>query len=128
MNHSKLTPNLIVSDVAASMQFYCDVLGFTRGFTVPDEKPYVFGSVTHGSIEIFFNERQSVAAELPELGKGTGGALTLFIETEDLEAMYQRAKQAGAPIVMEPKDQFYGMREFILRDPEGWLVQFAMKI
>jgi catechol 2,3-dioxygenase-like lactoylglutathione lyase family enzyme len=47
---SKLTPNLIVDDVERSLCFYEDVLGFTRGFTVPEARPFVFGSVVSGSV------------------------------------------------------------------------------
>ena len=45
MNLKKLTPNLIVTNVEASLDFYCDVLGFQLGGTVPEAPPYVFGSV-----------------------------------------------------------------------------------
>ncbi len=128
MKHTKLTPNLIVADVSRSVAFYCDVLGFERGMSVPDEPPFVFASVTHGGIEIFFNQQKAAAEDLAVFAGPIGGSLTLFIETDDLNAVYERAKKAGAPIAMEPKDQFYGMREFILRDPDGWMVQFAMRI
>ena len=42
---TKLTANLIVSDVARSVEFYRDVLGFGLGATVPDAAPYVFASL-----------------------------------------------------------------------------------
>jgi len=44
MKFQKLTPNLVVRDVAASMEFYRSVLGFQPAIKVPDEPPYVFGS------------------------------------------------------------------------------------
>ncbi|MGC4085823.1 MAG: hypothetical protein QM736_27785 [Vicinamibacterales bacterium] len=47
----KLTPNLIVADVVRSLAFYVDVLGFSRGMTVPDAEPFVFASVTSGTVE-----------------------------------------------------------------------------
>jgi len=55
---TKLTPNLIVSSVERSLAFYAGVLGFERGMTVPDAPPYAFASVTHGRVEIFFNQTQ----------------------------------------------------------------------
>ncbi len=51
----KLTPNLIVSSVEQSLAFYCDVLGFARTGTVPEQSPYVFAMVQSGPVEIFFN-------------------------------------------------------------------------
>ena len=64
MKVQKLTPNLIVRDVAASMAFYQTVLGLQPAIKVPDEPPYVFGSVSNGSVEIFFNEQKSVAGDV----------------------------------------------------------------
>jgi uncharacterized glyoxalase superfamily protein PhnB len=43
------------------------------------------------------------------------------VVVEDVDALYERAKAAGAEIVMEIADQPYGSRDFICRDPEGHL-------
>jgi uncharacterized glyoxalase superfamily protein PhnB len=37
----------------------------------------------------------------------------------DVDAHYERAKAAGAEIVMEPTDQDYGSRDYAARDTEG---------
>ena len=52
----KLTPNLVVDNVERSLAFYVEVLGFSRGMTVPDASPFVFAAVTSGDVEIFFND------------------------------------------------------------------------
>ena len=67
MKFQKLTPNLVVRDVTASMQFYKSVLGFQPAITVPDQPPYIFGSVTSGGVEIFFNDKNFVAQDHPAL-------------------------------------------------------------
>jgi catechol 2,3-dioxygenase-like lactoylglutathione lyase family enzyme len=78
---SKLTPNLIVADVERSLTFYTSVLGFERGFTVPEQSPFVFGSVVSGPIEIFFNERETATKEYPAFaGKPLGITGTMYIE------------------------------------------------
>jgi len=126
MKFRKLTPNLVVRDVAASMQFYCSVLGFQPAMKVPEQAPYVFGSVTNGTIEIFFNDQKAVAGEYPPLGaKPIGGALTLFMEVEGIEEVLAAVQKSKARIVMPLKQQFYGMREFAFEDPEGWIVTIA---
>src|SRR6266496_618779 len=123
MKFKKLTPNLVVRDVTASMEFYRSVLGFEPAIKVPDEPPFVFGSVTSGGVEIFFNDRKAVAEDYPALGaKPIGGSLTLFIEVEDIEAVMAAVEKSGARITMPLKEQFYGMREFAFEDPEGWVV------
>lgn len=129
MQLKKLTPNLVVRDVAASLNFYRTVLGFQPGFTVPDDPPYVFGSVTSGAVEIFFNDQKAVAEDYPALGaKPIGGSLTLFIEVDGIEEIFNKVQQQGLKITMAMKDQFYGMREFAFEDPEGWVITFAQRI
>ena len=39
---TSVTPNLVVKDVARSLAFYRDVLGFTVAMSVPDAEPFVF--------------------------------------------------------------------------------------
>ncbi len=129
MKVQKLTPNLIVRDVAASMAFYQTVLGLEPAIKVPDEPPYVFVSVSNGSVEIFFNDQKAVAADYPPLGaRPIGGSLTQFIEVEGIQEVMAAVQKAGAKIVMPVKDQFYGMREFAFEDPEGWIITIAERI
>ena len=129
MKFQKLTPNLLVRNVAASMDFYAKTLGFQRAITVPEQAPYVFGSVTNGAVEIFFNDQKAVAQDYPALGsKPIGGALTLFIEVEGIEQILAAVQKSGAKITLPLKDQFYGMREFAFEDPEGWELTIAERI
>ena len=128
MKFQKLTPNLVVRDVAAAMEFYRSVLGFQPAIKVPDQPPYVFGSVVSGSVEIFFNDQKAVAKEHPALGaKPIGGSCTLFIEVEGIEEILAAVQKANAKITMPLKQQFYGMREFAFEDPEGWEITLAEK-
>src|SRR5882724_6360165 len=119
---TKLTPNLVVADVERSLAFYTNVLGFERGFTVPEQLPFVFGSVVSGPIEIFFNERETAAKEFPLFaGKPPGLTGTMFIELEgkgNIERLYDRLKST-MPIVMPLVTQWYGTKEFAIADPDG---------
>jgi uncharacterized glyoxalase superfamily protein PhnB len=129
MKFQKLTPNLVVRDVTASMEFYQNVLGFQAGITVPEQAPYVFGSVVSGGVEIFFNDQKTVAQDYPALGaRPIGGSLTLFIEVEGIEQVLAAVQKHGARITMPLKEQFYGMREFAFEDPEGWVVTIAERM
>jgi uncharacterized glyoxalase superfamily protein PhnB len=129
MKFQKLTPNLVVRDVAASMDFYRSVLGFQPAITVPEQPPYVFASVASGAVEIFFNDQKAVAEDYPALGaKPIGGSLTLFIEVEGIEEILAVVQKSSAKISMPLKEQFYGMREFAFEDPEGWIVTIAERV
>ncbi len=125
----KLTPNLIVSSVERSLAFYTDVLSFTRAMTVPDQSPFVFASVTSGDVEVFFNDKSTVAKENPQFAGLSigGGGNTMFIEVEGVDALHDRI-QSQAPIVMAIHTQWYGMREFAITDPDGYVITFAERV
>jgi uncharacterized glyoxalase superfamily protein PhnB len=124
----KLTPNLLVASVERSLAFYESTLGFLRGMTVPDASPFVFGSVTSGAVEIFFNEANAAVKEYPAFGgKPIGATGTLFIEVDGVDALHDRLKPA-VKIVMPIVTQFYGMREFAIEDPDGYIITFAERV
>jgi uncharacterized glyoxalase superfamily protein PhnB len=124
----KLTPNLLVANVERSLAFYVDTLGFARGMTVPDESPLVFGSVTGGAVEIFFNDVATAVKEYPAFGgKPIGATGTMFIEVEGVDALHDRLK-ASVKIVMPIVTQFYGLREFAIEDPDGYVITFAERV
>jgi catechol 2,3-dioxygenase-like lactoylglutathione lyase family enzyme len=122
---TKLTPNLIVSDVGRSLAFYRDVLGFTVGATVPDASPYVFASVQSGPVEVFLNAPEPAIAEYPAFkDRPIGGTLTLFIEVVDIARAHESLKDR-VKIVMPLEHKWYGVTEFAFEDPDGYLITFA---
>ena len=121
----KLTPNLIVSSVEQSLAFYCDVLGFTKTGTVPDETPYVFAMVQSGPVEIFFNARGPAIEEYPALaGLAIGGTLTLYMEVSGVEKIYDELK-GRVNVTMPLEKKFYGVTEFAFTDPDGYVITFG---
>ena len=123
----KLTPNLIVSSVERSLAFYCDVLGFNRTMTVPDQSPYVFAAVQSGPVEIFLNDPGPAVEEYPAFaGKPIGGTLTLYIEVAGVEKVYAALK-ASVKVTMPLERKFYGVTEFAFEDPDGYVITFAEK-
>jgi uncharacterized glyoxalase superfamily protein PhnB len=125
---TKLTPNLLVASVERSLAFYVDTLGFERGMTVPDASPFAFASVTAGAVEIFFNDAAAAVKEYPGFaGKPIGATGTLFIEVEGVDALHDRL-QLRVTIVMPIESKFYGMREFAIEDPDGYVITFAERV
>ena len=56
---------------------------------------------------------------------GPGNGTSLYLVTDDPDALFERAKAAGATIEEGLTDRDYGSREFIARDPEGFLWCFG---
>jgi lactoylglutathione lyase len=122
---TKITPNLLVASVERSLAFYVDTLGFARGMTVPDASPFVFASVVAGPVEIFFNAAAVAVQEYPGFaGKPIGCTGTLFIEMQGVDALHDRLEPI-VKIVMPIVTKFYGMREFAIEDPDGYVITFA---
>jgi lactoylglutathione lyase len=124
----KLTPNLLVANVARSLAFYVETLGFARGMTVPDASPFVFAAVTSGDVEIFVNDAATAVKEYPAFaGKPIGATGTMYIEVEGVDALHERIK-SSVTITMPLVTQFYGMREFGILDPDGYVITFAERM
>jgi uncharacterized glyoxalase superfamily protein PhnB len=141
MKFSDVTPNLVVSSVERSLAFYRDVLGFSVSATVPEaspapsavEGPYAFAWMQRDGVSVFLNSVESVH-EHPDLAaRPIGGTATLFItiDADDPASgidMLFAAISARVRVVMGLKDQFYGMREFGIEDPDGYVIFFAQRI
>ena len=52
----------------------------------------------------------------------------LYVYVDDVDAHYEHARQAGATILAEPEDQFYGDRRYGAEDPEGHQWYFAQHV
>ena len=50
------------------------------------------------------------------------------ISTRVLDAHCERARAAGAEIIREPEDEFYGDRTYMAKDPEGHVWSFAQNL
>jgi uncharacterized glyoxalase superfamily protein PhnB len=128
MTFADVTPNLVVSDLDRSLAFYRDVLGFTVFATVPEQpgdgEPLAFAWMQRDTVNVFLN------SETASKMKASAGSGMLFITLEaadiasGIDALFAAVKDR-APVKMPLTDQFYGMREFIITDPDGYVVIFA---
>jgi lactoylglutathione lyase len=123
-----LTPNLVVSDIDRSLSFYRDLLGFSVVTTVPELEPFVFIWLRTGDVQIFLNAQPAAAAEYPELArKVVSGSWTMFIVTDAVDDLHT-SLSGKARVVMPLETKFYGMREFAIADPDGFVITFAEKV
>jgi lactoylglutathione lyase len=134
MKLTDITPNLVVHDIERSTAFYRDILGFSVVTSVPEQPPFVFVWLQRNDVKVFLNVASAVKDDLPELAaRPIGGTNTMFItlDAESLElgidALF-RSVQQTARVVMPLKDQFYGMREFGIADPDGYVLFFAQRL
>jgi lactoylglutathione lyase len=134
MKFTDVIPNLIVSDIDRSAAFYRDVFGFTTVTTVPEAAPFVFVWLQRDGVSVFLNAQAGVQEDLPELAaRPVGGTNTIFITLEadtpeaGIDALFG-AVEPKARVLMALKTQFYGMREFAVEDPDGYVITCAQKV
>jgi uncharacterized glyoxalase superfamily protein PhnB len=118
----KLTPVLVVDQVEPCAAFWTGALGFERTAEVPHGGELGFVMLQREAVEIMYQSRASVAADLPALAEGVHRTV-LYIEVADLDAV--AAAVAGAEVVQERRTTFYGMMEIGVREPGGNVVIFA---
>jgi PhnB protein len=117
--YHSVTPYLAVRNASAALDFYQKAFGATELMRMPDDQ----GRVAHAEIKIG-DSPIMLADEHPELdflgpeSRG-GSSVGLLIYTEDVDALFRRAMEAGATEVRPLKDEFYGDRTGTVRDPFG---------
>ncbi len=129
MKLETLTPNLMVEDVRQTINYYHGVLGFTTMYTIPEKGEELdWAMMKKDDVEIMFQREDSLKADLPEIRHETpGGGFTLFIKMKGVDEFYDELF-AAADVVDQLKNTFYDMREFTIRDINGYYLTFAEPI
>jgi len=119
------SPQIDVSDLDASIPFYRDVLGFSVEHTMPDDNgKLIHAGLRHGAVGLMLSRCENVAAAAdPERGAN----VTLYFEVDDaadLDPFFARVRDAGARMLQEPTDEFWGGRDWGVADPDGYRIFF----
>jgi uncharacterized glyoxalase superfamily protein PhnB len=121
----KLTPNLMVEDVARTLEFYREILGFDVITTLPEQEPFDFAIAQRDGVELMFQSRPSLSENVPALaGSPIGASQTFYIEVEGVRDLYQ-ALHDKVDIVVDFHTTFYGTQEFYFRDINGYILSFS---
>jgi len=126
-----IIPCLRYRDAPAAIEWLCETFGFSKHLVVPGDD----GSILHaqlsfgngmlmlGSVSRVENEYSKLVKQPDEIGGAQ--TQTVYAVVNDADAIYRSAKQGGARIAMEIKDQDYGGRGFSCYDLEGHLWSFG---
>jgi hypothetical protein len=119
----RLTPVLVVDAIEPCLPFWVDRLQFAKTTEVPHEGHTGFVILERDGIEIMYQSRASVAADVPPAATAPSGGTFLFLVVDDLNAV-EKALKGIKPIIPRRKT-FYGSEEIIVREPGGNTVTFA---
>ncbi len=111
-------PQLFVADVEASCRFFVEKLGFELSFTYGEPPFYALIYQDDARLNLRFVHSPVLdRREEPDL-------LAASIPVENLKELYLEYKAAAVPLHQGLKNQPWGKRDFIVRDPDGNLIHF----
>jgi lactoylglutathione lyase len=121
---------MYVEDVPRSLDFYERALGLKRRFL---HESGDYGELETGATALAFATHGLAASNLPDVYDGAtqnGGRppFEVCFVTEDVEGAYERAVEAGADAVTEPKTKPWGQDVAYVRDPDGNLIELASPV
>ena len=112
-----LAASLTVDDLAASVAWYRDVLGFTVARQYEREGVLKGVALTAGDVELLLNQDDGAKGEAREKGAG----FSLMITTvQPIDEVAARIRANGGVLDSEPVDTPWGARVFRVRDPNGF--------
>lgn len=117
-------PTFRYRNAAAMIDWLGKAFGFTVHARYGEGDDVRHAELTLGTSMIMLGNVRDDAYGRIVGGPNPGGKST-YIAVTDTDAVYERAKAAGANILEGPSDRDYGSRDFICADPEGNVWSFG---
>lgn len=128
MKFNKLIPELSVTDINKSKDFYTKVLGFKIEYERPEDK---FAFLSLGEAQLMIEEINN-NWNVGDLKYPFGNGINFQIDIEDIEGFVSNVKTQNVPLF---KDIFissyqcdgicYEEKEVLIQDPDGYLLRFS---
>ena len=140
MSRPALVPELYVSNLAASIKFYVDLLGFRIEYERPEEG---FVALSLGSAHLMLEEAPSLERASAEdfrrgqwrtadLAKPFGRGVNLEIQVGEIEEIHSRIAQSRYPLLLELHRKSYRagdrdrvVQQLLVADPDGYLIRLS---
>ncbi len=123
-----LVPELDVTDLQASLRFWCGPLGFEIAYDRPAAR---FAYLTRGKLQVMLCERNG-HWEVAELHRPFGRGINFQMNVERVAPILAALEAADWPLFRPPNEAWYraggregGQLEFLVQDPDGYLLRFA---
>src|SRR4029453_8809185 len=114
---SLLAPSLTVDDVAKSMAWYCDIVGFKVTQRWENDGRLLGVELEAGDVAIYLSQEDG--AKGPRI-KGQGLRIYWYTK-QNVDRIAEGIKARGGHLITEPKDE-WGVRSFSLAHPTGFLI------
>ena len=131
----RLVPELYCRDFGVSVAFYRDVLGFRALYERPEDR---FAYLDREGAELMLEEitpDHDFTWLTGRLETPFGRGINFQIEVSDLDVLLGTIQHNGAKLRREPWEKWYragdrevGQRQFLVQDPDGYLLRFCQDI
>jgi uncharacterized glyoxalase superfamily protein PhnB len=113
---------LAVRNMKQTIEFYKNSLGFKMGMTFPDAGNPEYADLSKDGMVLMFIPVENVGIGKEErLGVG----VNIYMQIDgDLDEYYNELKNKGVNIVVDIKDEPYGIRDFTVEDINGYRLTF----
>jgi uncharacterized glyoxalase superfamily protein PhnB len=117
-----VSPTLAVRNMKQTIQFYRDSLGFKMGMAFPDADNPEYADLSKDGMVIMFIPAKNVGIDTKQkLGIG----VNLYMQIDgDIDEYYRELKDKGVKVVVDIKDEPYGIRDFMVEDINGYKLTF----
>ncbi len=120
-----VAPEFFVRDLSASLGFYIQALGFRA---VRTEASFAVVALGDAYVLLAVADKTTPSTrEWPAIAARRIGC-NIRIMVDDIEAIHRRVSKHGVAVVHEIGDREFGLRDFIVADPDGFLLRFAAPI
>lgn len=124
MKTTSYYPVLMTGDVAGTAAFYVEHFRFEALFASDWYVHLRSSEDRRVNLGIVQGDHETI----PEEGRGRASGLLINFEVRDPDAVYGRVVGAGLPILRSLRDEPFGQRHFITRDPNGVLIDVIKPI
>lgn len=125
---SRAFVNVLTDDLAATRDFYVDLLGLKVAFdsdwfvNLTSEVDTGAGAAgPAGEMGIWRRDHELIPEQFRQV---PAGVVVSFV-VDDVDAVHDHARSRGMPIVAPPRNLFYGQRQLLVTDPNGALVDVS---
>ncbi len=131
MEWNQLIPELDVFNLEESLRFYIDLIGFRVEY---DRKEDRFAFLQLDKVQLMIQEldRENNKWEVGKLEYPLGRGINFQIDVTNIDVIYERLKMNNYKIFVDIEDHWYrkddmlmGSREFLVLDPNGYLLRFS---
>ncbi|MCY3882408.1 MAG: VOC family protein [Chloroflexi bacterium] len=114
-------PQLFTGDMERSARFFREQLGFEVRYLFGD--PPVYAQARRDGVRL--NVRRGAAPVLDRGAAERGELLAAYLEADDVEGLYREYRERGVDFFRELETKPWGLTGFIVRDPDGNLLNFS---